>query len=201
MSNCPLFAFALLRVLSKIMEVNTLVFCLLLLLFYIQVIYKANEFTDIALPCILWQWPLKSFAQFDSEEDERLLQASEKFEREAAKAYPDRPCITTVIDLSGKMVFITRYVRPLNPPKKFLDGLPSNSQDVSHLSEYYYCSSSEWMLCSDVMTLFYTGHGCPVCIPHPNSTRQGFVFWFLWPVEHLWCKRHLSDMLWLLKWR
>lgn len=69
--------------------------------------------------------------QFDSEEDESLLQASERFEKDASRFYPDRPCLTTVIDLTGKTIFITRYIRPLNPPKEFLDGAASNAQEVS----------------------------------------------------------------------
>ncbi|XP_069555398.1 coiled-coil and C2 domain-containing protein 2A [Brachyistius frenatus] len=71
--------------------------------------------------------------KFDSQEDERLLQAAESFERDAAQGYPDRPCITTVIDLSGKTVFITRYIRPLNPPQEFLDAFPNNPQEATAL--------------------------------------------------------------------
>ncbi|XP_040896220.1 coiled-coil and C2 domain-containing protein 2A isoform X2 [Toxotes jaculatrix] len=71
--------------------------------------------------------------KFDSQEDERLLQASEKFEREAAQGYPDRPCITTVIDLNGKTVFITRYIRPLNPPQELLDVFPNNPLEATTL--------------------------------------------------------------------
>ncbi|KAM7410419.1 hypothetical protein PAMA_001723 [Pampus argenteus] len=71
--------------------------------------------------------------KFDSQEDERLLQASERFERDAAQGYPDRPCITTVIDLNGKTVFITRYIRPLNPPQELLDAFPSNPLEATAL--------------------------------------------------------------------
>uniref|UniRef100_A0A3B4VDH7 Coiled-coil and C2 domain containing 2A n=1 Tax=Seriola dumerili TaxID=41447 RepID=A0A3B4VDH7_SERDU len=71
--------------------------------------------------------------QFDSQEDERLLQASERFERDAAQGYPDRPCITTVIDLNGKTVFITRYIRPLKPPQELLDAFPNNPQETTAL--------------------------------------------------------------------
>ncbi len=62
---------------------------------------------------------------------------SERFERDAARAYPDRPCFTTVIDLNGKTVFITRYIRPLNPPQELLDEFPNSPQDatVSHLMD------------------------------------------------------------------
>ncbi|CAJ1059940.1 coiled-coil and C2 domain-containing protein 2A isoform X4 [Xyrichtys novacula] len=71
--------------------------------------------------------------KFDSQEDERLLQASEQFEREAVQGYPDRPCITTIIDLNGKTVFITRYIRPLNPPQELLDEFPNNPQEATAL--------------------------------------------------------------------
>lgn len=80
------------------------------------------------------QWPLLSpllSPQFDSQEDERLLQAAVKFERDATQSHPDRPCVTTVIDLNGKTVFITRYIRPLNPPQELLDASPNNPQDAA----------------------------------------------------------------------
>lgn len=87
--------------------------------------------------------------QFDSEEDESLLQASERFEKDASRFYPDRPCVTTVIDLTGKTIFITRYMRPLNPPKEFLDGVASNAQEVSLA-----CCIYKWNLCGcSVVTL------------------------------------------------
>lgn len=74
--------------------------------------------------------------QFDSQEDERLLQVSDRFERDAALRYPDRPCLTTVIDLNGKTIFITRYIRPLNPPQELLDAFPNSPQEatVSHVT-------------------------------------------------------------------
>ncbi|KAL6107585.1 cc2d2a [Pungitius sinensis] len=71
--------------------------------------------------------------KFDSQEDERLLQASEKFERDAARDHPGRPCVTAVIDLNGKTVFVTRYIHALNPPQQLLDAFPNNSQDTANL--------------------------------------------------------------------
>ncbi|XP_068449249.1 coiled-coil and C2 domain-containing protein 2A-like isoform X1 [Clinocottus analis] len=71
--------------------------------------------------------------KFDSQEEERLLQAAERFEREAARGYPDRPCVATVIDLNGKTVFVTRYIRPLNPPPELLDAFPDNAPDTAEL--------------------------------------------------------------------
>lgn len=61
--------------------------------------------------------------------------AAEKFEREAACLHPDRLCMTTVIDLSGKTVFITRYIRPLNPPKELLPSSPNQPQSDSTVRE------------------------------------------------------------------
>ncbi|KAG7277509.1 hypothetical protein CRUP_030671 [Coryphaenoides rupestris] len=47
---------------------------------------------------------------FDSQEEERLLLASERFEREAVLSFPGRPCLTTVIDISGKTDLVARFV-------------------------------------------------------------------------------------------
>ncbi|XP_061682296.1 coiled-coil and C2 domain-containing protein 2A isoform X4 [Syngnathoides biaculeatus] len=65
--------------------------------------------------------------KFDSQEDERLLRAAERFERTASAEFPGRPCATTVVDLNGKTVFITRYIRPLNPPQEVLADEPQES--------------------------------------------------------------------------
>ncbi|MEJ1274550.1 hypothetical protein NN561_005436 [Cricetulus griseus] len=39
-----------------------------------------------------------------------------------------RQCLTTVIDMSGKTVFITRFLKPLNPPQELLNVYPNNPQ-------------------------------------------------------------------------
>lgn len=143
------------------------------------------------------------FIQFDSQEDEHLLQAAERFERDAARAYLDRPCITTVIDLNGKTVFITRYIKPLNPPQELLDAFPENSQEatVSHLIEvnaFRGCSITTIFFSSNGLTDWlhlYAGSGRPVRLAHPISARQGFVFWHLWPVEHLWSEWILCALI------
>ncbi|KAL1022565.1 hypothetical protein UPYG_G00029340 [Umbra pygmaea] len=75
--------------------------------------------------------------KFESQESERLLQVSEAFERDAATRYPDRPCLTTVIDINGKTVFITRYIRPLKPPQELLDAFPNNPQEATELIARY----------------------------------------------------------------
>ncbi|XP_070469311.1 coiled-coil and C2 domain-containing protein 2A isoform X14 [Equus przewalskii] len=75
--------------------------------------------------------------KFDSQEDEKLLQATEKFQAECALKFPNRQCLTTVIDISGKTVFITRYLKPLNPPQELLNGYPNNPQATAELVARY----------------------------------------------------------------
>ncbi|XP_007496776.2 coiled-coil and C2 domain-containing protein 2A isoform X1 [Monodelphis domestica] len=75
--------------------------------------------------------------KFDSQEDEKLLQAAEKFHVECALKFPKRQCLTTVINLRGKTVFITRYLKPLNPPQELLDMYPDNPQATAELVARY----------------------------------------------------------------
>ncbi|XP_074085863.1 coiled-coil and C2 domain-containing protein 2A isoform X2 [Macrotis lagotis] len=75
--------------------------------------------------------------KFDSQEDEKLLQATEKFHVECALKFPKRQCFTTVTDLSGKTVFITRYLKPLKPPQELLDMYPNNPQATAELVARY----------------------------------------------------------------
>ncbi|XP_062492386.1 coiled-coil and C2 domain-containing protein 2A isoform X1 [Pezoporus occidentalis] len=75
--------------------------------------------------------------KFDTHEDEKLLQASEKYEAECTSVFPSRQCLTTVIDLSGKTVFITKYIKPLNPPEELLDAVQDSSQSAAELVARY----------------------------------------------------------------
>ncbi|XP_016386999.1 coiled-coil and C2 domain-containing protein 2A [Sinocyclocheilus rhinocerous] len=75
--------------------------------------------------------------KFDSQEGERLLIASEVFEKEASGRFPDRPCLTTVIDINGKAVFVTRFIRPLTPPQELLDAFPNGPQETAELVARY----------------------------------------------------------------
>ncbi|OXB53749.1 hypothetical protein ASZ78_014541 [Callipepla squamata] len=88
--------------------------------------------------------PTKQFSRefcclfkFDTQEDEKLLQAAEKYQVECHSKFPNRQCLTTVIDLNGKTVFITRYIKPLNPPQELLDALPDSSQTTAELVARY----------------------------------------------------------------
>ncbi|KAM4809986.1 coiled-coil and C2 domain-containing protein 2A [Rhinophrynus dorsalis] len=58
--------------------------------------------------------------KFDSREDEKLLQAAEKYQSEAALKFPNRPCLCMVTDINGTTVFVTRYIKALNPPQDLL---------------------------------------------------------------------------------
>ncbi|XP_034861163.1 coiled-coil and C2 domain-containing protein 2A isoform X2 [Mirounga leonina] len=75
--------------------------------------------------------------KFDSQEDEKLLQATEKFQTECALKFPHRQCLTTVTDISGKTVFVTRYLKPLNPPRELLDACPNSPQAMAELVARY----------------------------------------------------------------
>uniref|UniRef100_A0A8C5LMA0 Coiled-coil and C2 domain containing 2A n=1 Tax=Leptobrachium leishanense TaxID=445787 RepID=A0A8C5LMA0_9ANUR len=75
--------------------------------------------------------------KFDSREDEKLLQAAEKFQNEAATKFPKRQCLTTVTDLDGTMVFVTRYMKALNPPQELLDGNSHNTQAAMEMVARY----------------------------------------------------------------
>ncbi|EDL37591.1 RIKEN cDNA 5730509K17 [Mus musculus] len=76
-------------------------------------------------------------ARFDTQEDEKLLQATEKFQAECALKFPQRQCLTTVTDMTGKTVFITRYLKPLNPPQELLHVYPNNPQATAELVARY----------------------------------------------------------------
>ena len=75
--------------------------------------------------------------KFDTQEDEKLLQATEKFQAECALKFPQRQCLTTVTDMTGKTVFITRYLKPLNPPQELLHVYPNNPQATAELVARY----------------------------------------------------------------
>lgn len=60
------------------------------------------------------------FVQFDSNEDEKLLISAETWQASIASKFPKREVKTTVVDINGKAVFITRYFKPLKPPDELL---------------------------------------------------------------------------------
>ena len=60
--------------------------------------------------------------QFDSIEDEPLRVAADQWQAGLSKSFPKREYTATVINLEGISVFVTRYIRPLNPPPELIKG-------------------------------------------------------------------------------
>ena len=61
--------------------------------------------------------------RFDSSESEQLLRKADEFVERFNSRFPDRSEVTTtVINLQGKSVFVTRFVRPLTPPIELMVG-------------------------------------------------------------------------------
>nr|XP_033804787.1 coiled-coil and C2 domain-containing protein 2A isoform X1 [Geotrypetes seraphini] len=75
--------------------------------------------------------------KFATQEEEKLLQATEKYKAEAASKFPTRRCLTIVTDISGSSVFVTRYIKPLNPPRELFDVHSNNLQAASELIAHY----------------------------------------------------------------
>ncbi|XP_026884699.2 coiled-coil and C2 domain-containing protein 2A isoform X1 [Electrophorus electricus] len=75
--------------------------------------------------------------KFDTQETERLLLACELYEKDAHRRFPDRRCVTTVVDMNGKTVFVTRFIRPLTPPQELLDAFPNSPQETMELVARY----------------------------------------------------------------
>ncbi|XP_078534578.1 coiled-coil and C2 domain-containing protein 2A [Lissotriton helveticus] len=75
--------------------------------------------------------------KFDTQEDEKILQAAEKFKEQAALKFPTRQCLTTVIDINGAVVFVTRFIKPLNPPVELLEAYSTNAQATAELVARY----------------------------------------------------------------
>jgi len=62
--------------------------------------------------------PIKD--QFDSHEDPHMLQHASVWLRKLRESYPSRHYTATALDISGQHVFVTRFVRPQNPPPALL---------------------------------------------------------------------------------
>ncbi|XP_050733212.1 coiled-coil and C2 domain-containing protein 2A-like [Eriocheir sinensis] len=62
--------------------------------------------------------PLK--AQFESGEPEEIVAAGREWVDSISARYPRRKFRTHVLDLSGRLVCLTRYLRPLQPPQELV---------------------------------------------------------------------------------
>ncbi|XP_078401088.1 coiled-coil and C2 domain-containing protein 2A isoform X1 [Cetorhinus maximus] len=75
--------------------------------------------------------------KFETQEDEKLLQRAEKFQKELKQKFPNRRCVTLVTDLTGKLVFVTRFIKPLFPPQELFDAFPNDPEATTELVARY----------------------------------------------------------------
>ncbi|XP_072045143.1 coiled-coil and C2 domain-containing protein 2A-like isoform X2 [Amphiura filiformis] len=86
--------------------------------------------------------PLKE--KFDSNEDEKLLSYAENYQTSLSVKFPKREVTTSVMDINGKSVFVTRYFRPIKPPAILIeDGNNSLKVAVSIIVSYTMWSEYE----------------------------------------------------------
>ncbi|XP_048455338.1 coiled-coil and C2 domain-containing protein 2A isoform X2 [Rhincodon typus] len=75
--------------------------------------------------------------KLETQEDEKLLQKAEKFQKEVKQKFPNRRCVTLVTDLTGKLVFVTRFIKALSPPQELLDAFPHDYEATMELVARY----------------------------------------------------------------
>ncbi|XP_053631071.2 coiled-coil and C2 domain-containing protein 2A isoform X2 [Cherax quadricarinatus] len=76
--------------------------------------------------------PLK--AQFESSEPEEVLSAGSDWVATLSSRYSNRNFRTHVLDLSGKLVCLNRFIRPLKPPEELID---ENLVETAHRVAWY----------------------------------------------------------------
>lgn len=81
--------------------------------YHVQV-YAIVISNHIHLNCYLFQ--------FLTNECEKLLQYAETWQNELSGKFPKREYKTTVVDVNGKSVFVTRYFKALKPPEELVKG-------------------------------------------------------------------------------
>ncbi|CAH1773716.1 unnamed protein product [Owenia fusiformis] len=59
--------------------------------------------------------------KFDTNEDEKLIEYAESWQTALEKKFEKRVFTTSVIDVNGKTVFVTRYFKSLKPPDEILN--------------------------------------------------------------------------------
>ncbi|PVD23406.1 hypothetical protein C0Q70_16675 [Pomacea canaliculata] len=66
--------------------------------------------------------------RFDTNENENLMQYADKWQQEIEARFPKRHYKTSVIDVNGKNVFLTRFFRALKPPPEILEKATESAQ-------------------------------------------------------------------------
>ncbi|KAF8782528.1 Coiled-coil and C2 domain-containing protein 2A [Argiope bruennichi] len=82
-------------------------------------------------PCL--QLPEIFRDQFDSAEPEKVLNEVEKWRQSVIPRFPDRMIKLMSVDLSGKWIFVTRFLRPLAPPEELLTGNKESLETMQFL--------------------------------------------------------------------
>ncbi|KFM58390.1 Coiled-coil and C2 domain-containing protein 2A, partial [Stegodyphus mimosarum] len=85
-------------------------------------------------PCL--QLPDVFRDQYDSGEPEKVLAEVEKWRQTIIPRFPDRMIKLMSVDLSGKWIFITRFLRPLAPPKELVAGNKESIETMELLARF-----------------------------------------------------------------
>ncbi|RWS23132.1 coiled-coil and C2 domain-containing protein 2A-like protein, partial [Leptotrombidium deliense] len=72
----------------------------------------------------------------ESNEDEDVLHQAQKWESETSKNFNDRSFKALAIDLSGKFVVVSRYLRPLKPPDDMIQNLSATEEVMQRLARF-----------------------------------------------------------------
>ena len=70
----------------------------------------------------------------DSAESDRLIVTADRWLSELQHKFSMRPFVVTVVDLNGKSVCVTKFIRSLQPPDSIIDN--NASITVNSVSSY-----------------------------------------------------------------
>ncbi|XP_072882872.1 coiled-coil and C2 domain-containing protein 2A-like [Hemitrygon akajei] len=71
--------------------------------------------------------------QLDTMEDEEILYMAHTFQKEIYNYFPKRRVVVNVIDSECRVGIVTRYIKPLCPPRELLDVFPENPEATFNL--------------------------------------------------------------------
>nr|XP_022316561.1 coiled-coil and C2 domain-containing protein 2A-like isoform X3 [Crassostrea virginica] len=74
--------------------------------------------------------------RFSTTEDEKLLQYADNWEKTLNAKFKDRDFKTTVIDVNGKTVFVTRYFKALEPPQEIFEKADTDVKKMEVVARY-----------------------------------------------------------------
>ncbi|GIY46724.1 coiled-coil and C2 domain-containing protein 2A [Caerostris darwini] len=95
---------------------------------------KHVELCHAVEPCL--QLPEIFRDQFESAEPEKVLNEVEKWRQSVIPRFPDRMIKLMSVDLSGKWIFVTRFLRSLAPPEELLVGNRESLETMELLARF-----------------------------------------------------------------